>query len=236
MIALGREQPLLRFTVEADPPSVYVVYRARPDAVADLDRSLGLAAHLRPTPIRCLEHDERQHLVVLNVYRVSGLANGLRAEWSTFVADDAGVARYAVFDARSSQVSMDPVDVITRASTVEHARTGSTITTQVGDDPSAWRGTIEVPDGDGAPLVSPAPEWAGANDYIYWANGICDRTWYDSGMHDPRVRRVPVDSVTIDDRTRWAPLVEPEPLHVLVFEDRIELAITPWENLDRIRA
>ena len=31
MIVLGREQPLVRFTVEADPPSVYVVYELAAD-------------------------------------------------------------------------------------------------------------------------------------------------------------------------------------------------------------
>ena len=33
MIAIGREQPLVPFTVEADPPSVYFVYRIRPEVV-----------------------------------------------------------------------------------------------------------------------------------------------------------------------------------------------------------
>ena len=236
MIALGRELPLVPFTVEADPPSVYYVFRIRPELVGALGDRLGLPAHLPLTPIRCLVDDDPAHLLVLNVYRVSGLANGLRAEWSVFVADAAGVPRYMVFDARSSKVSMDPVDVITRPSPVKHRREGAVISTRVGDGEAIFTADIEMPSGDAAPRVSPAPEWAIANDFIYWGNGICDRTFYAAGMVDPRQRKVPAGAVTVEDRTPWAELVDPEPVHVLVLEDAIELVISPWENLSRITA
>lgn len=235
MIALGREQPLLNFTVEADPPSVYAVYRVRPERVDDLAGALGLPPELPPTPIRCLADDEPEYLVAANIYRVSGLATGMRIEWSAFVADEAGIPRYMVVDAMSSEFSMDPVDIITPRSVVEHSRTGNRITSFVDDGKGTWSLDVDLPEGDGAPRVSPAPEWATANDFIYWTNGICDRTWYDAGMHDPRKRRVPEGNYTTENRTHWAELLEDEPVHVLVFEDAIELTISPWENIDRIR-
>ncbi len=235
MIAIGREQPLVNFTVEADPPSVYFVYRIRPEIIDQLDKRLGLPPHLHTVPIRCLRDEEPAHLLTLNVYRVSGLANGIRAEWSVFVGDESGVPRYMVFDARSSQASMDPVDIITRASAVVHERRGSVIETQVGTGPTSFISTITLPPGDEAPLVVPAPEWATANDFIYWGNGICDRTFYDAGMIDPKQRKMPPSAITIEDGTAWADLIEPEPVHVLVFEDAIELVISPWENLGRLK-
>ncbi len=232
MIALGKEQPIVRFTVEAEPPSVYWVFRVRADA-ATLARRLQLPDHLAPTPIRCLRDDEPELLIALNVYRVSGLARGLRAEWSVFVADDAGTPRYLVFDARSSEFSMDPVEIITRRSTVEHVRQGSTITTRVGDDDDAFRATVAI-DENRSPRVETAAEWASANDFIYWCNGICDRTYYDATMADAAVRDIPADAVSITDGTVWADLLDPEPAHVLVYEHAIEIAISPWENLDRL--
>ena len=234
MIAIGREQPLVKFTVEADPPSVYFVFRIRAEIVEQLGNRLGLPPDLVPAPIRCLRDDDPVHLLALNVYRVSGLANGIRAEWSVFVADASGVPRYLVFDARSSQTSMDPVDIITRASTVIHERRGSVVETRVGAGLTAFVATIDVPPGDAAPRVAPAPEWATANDFIYWGNGICDRTYYDAAMVDSKQRKVPSSGFTINDGTPWAELVEPEPVHVLVFEEAIELVISPWENLDRL--
>ncbi len=235
MIALGREEPLAAFTVEADPPSVYWVFRVRADAVGRLRSVLQLPAAFESTPIRCLTSDVPEHIIVLNVYRVSGLAKGMRAEWSLFVGDAEGIPRYMVFDARSSLLSMDAVDVITRKSTVEHVRDGQTISTRVGDGDSAFTSTITIPSGDGAPLVTTAADWSTANDYIYWGNGICDRTYYDAGMAAARVRDVAAIHVTIDDRTSWADLIEPTPLHVLVFEDAINLVISPWENLRRLQ-
>ena len=53
-------------------------------------------------------------------------------------------------------------------------------------------------------------------------------------MVDPKQRKVPSSGFTINDGTPWAELVEPEPVHVLVFEEAIELVISPWENLDRL--
>lgn len=234
MIAIGKEQPIVNFTVEADPPSVYFVFRLRPEVVPELGQLLGLPPQFASAALRCVATDAPEHLLVLNVYRVSGLAKGLRAEWSVFVGDADGVPRYMVFDARSSLPSMDPIDVITRKSRVDHERKGSTITTQVGEGDHAFTATIEMPPGDEAPRVVTAADWSTANDYIYWGNGICDRTYYDAGMAAARVREVPAGAVTLHDGTPWASLVEPDLLHVLVFEDAIELAITPWENLGRL--
>ncbi len=234
LIALGKEQPLVRFTVEADPPSVYVVWRLRPEVVDTLPDRFGLAAGLASTPIRCLADDEPEHLLALNYYRVSGLGTGLRAEWSIFVADRGGVPRYLVFDACSAEFSVDPVDINTRRAPVEHRRDGDTITTVLGGDPPPYTCTIDVP--TDAPLVKTHAEWANANDEIFWTNGISDRTYYNAGMHDPLVRNVPTTSVSIVDDTPWADLVDPEPKHVLVYEEAIELAMAPWANLDDLDA
>ena len=232
-IAIGREQPYVRFTVEADPPSIYFMFRIRPDQVDGLARRLGLPAGFDVTPIRCVVDDEPAHLLALNVYRVSGLANGLRAEWSVYVADATGAPRYMVIDARSSKGSMDPVDVITKASTVEHARVADTVTTRVGVPGSEFVATLTLPADDGT-IVAPAPEFVTANDYIYWGNGICDRTFYDKGLAFPNQRVLPGSAAVIADSTPWAALVEPEPVHVIVFRDAIEFVVSPWENIDRL--
>ena len=85
--------------------------------------------------------------------------------------------------------------------------------------------------GRGVP-VRAAAEWIEANDYIYWLNGICDRTFYDSGLANARTRQIPSSEVTISDDTRWGRFVEATPRHVIVFEDAIEFAMSPWWNLD----
>lgn len=229
MIAIGREAPLVRFTVEADPPSVYLVFRIRPAERDRLLADLQLPAGFTLAPIRCLADDDPEHLLTLNVYRVSGITNGLRAEWSVYVHDEAGVPRYLVVDARSSTRSMDPVDVMTPASRVEHARRGDTVTMTIGPDGETFTAEIQVP-ADAARVAS-APEWTSANDRIYWANGVCDRTFYDAGLADADQVEVPRDTVKVQDDTRWAAYLEPVPARVLVYRRAIEFVVSPWANL-----
>ncbi len=234
MIALGREAPLVRFTVEADPPSVYFVFRIRAEERDRLLADLRLPSGFRLAPIRCLAGDEPEHLLTLNVYRVSGITNGLRAEWSVYVADPDGVPRYLIVDARSSTRSMDPIDVMTPASRVEHARAGDRITTVVGPPEAALTAEIRLA-ADSARVAS-APEWTTANDTIYWANGVCDRTFYDAGLADADQVEVPPADVVVADGTRWAGYLEPVPLHTLVYRRAIEFVVSPWANLDDLTA
>jgi hypothetical protein len=230
MIAIGREAPLVRFTVEDDPPSVYLVFRIAPEAVDRLAEDLALPPGLRLAPVRCLAGDEPEHLLTLNVYRVSGITNGMRAEWSVYVEDGSGRRRYLIVDARSSGRSMDPVDVITPASRVEHRLDGDVVSLVVGPPGEAFEASFAIP-GD-ATKVPSSPEWITANDEIYWANGISDRTFYDGGLADADQLTVDPATVKVDDRTRWADYVEPIPHRVLVFREAIEFVVSPWSNVD----
>lgn len=232
MIALGREDPLVRFTVEDDPPSVYFVFRIRADARDRLLADLGLPEGTQLAPIRCLADEEPEYLLTLNVYRVSGITNGLRAEWSIYVEDEAGVPRYMVIDARSSGRSMDPVDVLTPASRVEHRRLGDAITMTIGPESTAFRASFSVP--TDAPTVVSSHEWTTSNDTIYWRNGIHDRTFYDAGLAAPDQVAVDPATVEIDDRSPWAEYVEPTPVTVLVFRQAIEFVVSPWANVDEL--
>ncbi|MEL7208185.1 MAG: hypothetical protein AAGK32_08155, partial [Actinomycetota bacterium] len=199
-----------------------------PERADDLKAEAGLPAGLDLAPIRCLEGDEPRLLMALNVYRVSGITNGRRAEWSVFVAEPDGTPCYMVLDARSSSRSMDPVDLFTDSSRVDHARVGDRIETTIGPDGSALRATL---DASAAEPATSAPEWVTANDHIYWRNGVCDRTFYDSGLADAATVSIPTDAVDVVDESRWAEFVEPDPVVALLFTEAIEFVVSPWENI-----
>ena len=232
MIAIGKEQPLVKFKIENDPPSIYWVYRIKSSEVGNLTHKLGIPPQFSLCPIRCLDQDEPEYLMTVNAYRVSGLANGIRAEWSIFVQDASKTPRYMVVDARSSQFSMDPVNIVTRASTVAHERLGNTIHTQIGRGEHAFTSTITLIDSES--YVRSSPEWVSANDYIYWGNGISDRTFYNAGMADARQLRISNGNFDINDGSIWGQLVEPDPVHILVLDSAIELVISPWDNVDKV--
>jgi hypothetical protein len=228
-IAFGKDQPLVQFTVEADPPSIYWVYRIKSSEVDTLLGKLGIPSQFSISTIKCLNTDEPSYFLALNAYRVSGLVKGVRAEWSIFVKDSSNTPRYMIVDARSSNTSMDPVDVITKASTVIHKREGNVIHTQIGEGEHAFVSTITLP--ENLPSVHSSAEWVSANDYIYWMNGVCDRTFYNAGLADTKQSLINNKDVVIKDGTFWAQFVEPEPVYILKLNNAIEFVVTPWHNV-----
>ncbi|MGE4605752.1 MAG: hypothetical protein AAEJ52_03315 [Myxococcota bacterium] len=231
LIMLGRSKPLVRFTVEPSPPSLYFNFAIKPDQVAQLERSLGLPHPL--TPIQCLESEPSFHCLTLNVYRVSGLANGLRAEWSVYVRDSSGKPRYMIVEARADRGSMDPIDIITRPGRVGYEDSGESLMLEIGSDGDS-RFKARCGKSGNFPIVRASPEWVEANDYIYWRNGICDRTFYDAGLANARMRMIDAASVSIENDTPWNEFIETAPRHVLVLENAIDFAMSPWWNLDTL--
>jgi len=230
MILFGREQPNLRFTVLADPPSVYFNFPVRQDMAREFTDYVNLADGFAPIPIRCLADEEPTLMLTLNIYEVSGLVHGPRAEWSTYVADSDGKPRYMVLEARAAAGSMDPVNLFTRADRVEHQLSSGLLVSKVAsEEGKLFESSVRLDETH--PLVGPASEWIEANDYIYWRNGICDRTYYDASLFNARVHSVPPEDVTIGDNTHWTRFVEPRPRHVLRFDGTLEFMISPWFNV-----
>jgi len=230
-ILFGKARPLIRFKVEAEPPSLYLNFEIPPDRVPELERELDLPHPL--TPIRCLEGETPFHCLTLNVYRVSGLVNGIRAEWSLYVRDPGGTPRYMIVEAAADSGSMDPVHIVTRAGRVSHERSGEWIVSEVMSG-GGGRLRARCRATGGEPLVRAAEEWVTANDYIYWRNGICDRTFYDASLANARTRQLDVAEVSIEDGTAWGRLVGRAPRSALLFEGSIEFAMSPWWNLDEL--
>jgi hypothetical protein len=232
MILFGRGKPLVQFKVEASPPSAYYNFEIRADQLEAFERELDLPYPV--TPLRCLEGEEPFYCLTLNMYLVSGLARGIRAEWSTYIRDAHGVTRYMVVEARGSHGAIDPDRMITRGEHCTHEVSGNRLVGEV-DAEAGGRFRIEIDALDGGRPVKADPEWIEANDYIYWRSGICDRTFYDSGLAKARARLLDNANAKIQDSTSWAKFIDPNPKHVIVFEDAIEFAMSPWWNLDDLK-
>ena len=233
LIGLGRGKPLVRFKVEASPPSLYFNFAVLPERLDELERALGLPHPIRP--ISCLEGEAPFHCLTLNAYRVSGLANGIRAEWSTYVSPDGGPPRYLNVEAQTERYSLDPVQLLVRPGPISYTETASRLVVSVGSDDggvfNAW-----LPRSHDSPLVRSDPAWVCANDYIYWRNGVCDRTFYDAGLADASIREVDPMQVEIVNDTSWVRYIDPVPRSVVLFDDAIEFAMSPWWNIDDTRS
>lgn len=242
-IGAGVQQPILDFIVENTPPSIFVNW-VIPDAQAAAFSSfVGLPAGFTLAKVRIIESDPTPaYWLSLNVYRVSGITTGLRAEWSTYVDDGSGIPRFMIVRARASDGSLDPLGPLAFPEPFGHALSGSVITTSM--NKTVLQGGVPVLTGD--PLYSstitlPAPaerieatptrEWVAANDFIYWLNGVNDRIFHNSTSHSAPLISVDLDDVTIADDSEFVPYVDPSPAHVLVYLDRIEFMIGPWWNV-----
>lgn len=230
LILIGKQRPNLAFKVLADPCSIYVNFPVRRELEQEFAEYINLGDDLALAPMRCLAGEEPTLLLTLNIYEVSGLVHGPRAEWSTYVTDRDGVPRYMVLEARAAAGSMDPVNLFTRPDRVEHQRTGDMLESNVGsEDGQLFNCTLRLDETH--PEVEVATEWITANDYIYWRNGVCDRTWYDASVFNGKVRSVPGSDVTIRDETHWARFIEPQPRNVFRYDDALEFMISPWFNV-----
>ena len=231
LVARGKSKPLIRFVVEDSPPSTYYNYRIPDDRVSALEQHLQLPAGFPLAKVQTVDDEEPYYCLTLNTYRVSGITNGVRSEWSVYVDTGDGVPRYMVVEARQDGTSMDPVDIITRASRVEHSVAGDRMRTFVESKRGqGFRAECALP-GKDATRIPAARAWVEANDLIYWRNGVSDRTYYGAGLANGRMWKLSSDTYSVKNDTEWTPFVEPEVREVLVFTDPLEFIISPWWNL-----
>ena len=239
----GTRQPVLDFTVEGTPPSIFVNYVV-PDTQAS---AFAAAAALPPgfslAKMQILESDpEPRYWLSLNVYRVSGLTTGLRAEWSTYV-NDGSATRFMILRARASEGSIDPIGPLALPEPFGHSvDSAGLITTAMNKTvpgplgpvltgQNLFTSTIQMPPSAQRNYVVPTRSWVGANDFIYWTNGVNDRTFHNSTSHSAPLISIDTADVTLADDTEWAPFVDPVPGHVLVYLDKLQFMISPWWNV-----
>lgn len=230
LILIGRQRPHLSFKVLANPCSIYINFPIKRGMERQFIDYINLGDELSPVPVQILAGDRPGLMLTLNIYEVSGLVHGPRAEWSTYIADSNGAPRYMVLEARAAAGSIDPVNLFTRPDRVEHQmRNNRIVSTVASEDGRLFSSSILVDEKH--PMAQPANEWIQANDYIYWRNGVCDRTWYDGSLLNSKVYSVPAGDFTISDETPWARFVEEQPQNVLRYDGTLEFMISPWCNV-----
>ena len=243
-IAAGTGQALVEFTVENTPPSVFYNYVVPDGQAAAFESFIDLPPGFSLTKVKILESDPApQYWMSLNIYRVSGITNGLRAEWNTYVDDGSGTPRFMIIRARASDGSIDPIGPIAYPEPFQHSLgAGDVITTSLNKTviqngkpvltpDNQFSSTIDLPAAVDRDFVSGTLEWTAANDFIYWMNGVNDRVLYNSKVHNASMISVDLADVSIANDSEFTPYLEPDPAHVLVYLNRLEFAIGPWWNV-----
>ena len=80
-------------------------------------------------------------------------------------------------------------------------------------------------------LSSSTREFVTANDYIYWGGGLCDHGMYNGSVHNRNVTIIPPANYQITDDTPWFQHVYSTPRSVYVYQNTLDIVLSPWWNL-----
>jgi len=237
-IATSVSRPWKNFFVNSYPPSVFVLYKVLDDQAAF--SAAFLPAGFEMMPMRILESDTPAYFVAINYYEALGIAAGVRFEFNIMVKDPVqDKPRFLVAQALANGISLDPVNGYTSAEPVTHVHDGSQLISEA----------LQDLDGDGVkdenyfsstivwPQASPqydrtTREFVAANDYIFWGGGVCDHGFYSGSMHNRDVTVIPPADYDISNDTLMAPYLEPTPNSVYVYQNALDIVMSPWWNLD----
>jgi len=196
-----------------------------------------LPAGFEMMKLRILESDTPTYYLVLNIYTALGLAPGVRFEWSVFIKDpEREKPRFLVIQPLAAGISLDPVNLWTLPEPVSHIHTGTELISEALQDQgsgleSYFTSTIAWP--QASPQIDRTTrEFVTANDYIFWGGGVADHGLYSGSVHNRDVVVIPPSDYEIVDNTPWFAYVNPDPKSVYVYQNALDLLVSPWWNLD----
>lgn len=219
-----------------DPPCIYINWEVIPEKQEELSTLIGLPNWLEMKPISIIEGEGVRYFVSCNIYEVaglSGLLHGYRAEWSIYAGKPDGPVSFLVVEARHSALSQDAVNGFVLGTPLEHSKKDDRVRSFVHfDEKTSFRSVINIGINT-IPRVHLSREWIAANDVVYGKNGVADKIFYNGDMVKETVLSVDPANVLIEDSTYFASFLKPRPISVLVFQNHIPFAVSPWHNLDR---
>jgi hypothetical protein len=235
-IESGASNPWANFFVDEQPPSIFINYEIPESQVAAFSAAV-LPTGFEMMKLRILESDTPAYYNVLNIYTALGLAPGVRFEWSVFIKDpDYEKPRFLVIQPLAEGISLDPVDLWTLPEPVSHVLEGNQLISVALQDQGSgldnyFTSTITWP--QASPQIDRTTrEFVTANDYIFWRNGVSDHGLYSGSVHNRDVVLIPPSDYEIINDTPWFAYVNPEPNSVYVYQNALDIIVSPWWNLD----
>ena len=241
----GGNPPFLNFNVGGSPNSIFINFEFKDQAARQAFEADHLPAGITLAPIRILAGETPRYFLVLNIYQSSGgLVEGARAEWSVFINDPiTNEPRFTVIQAAAAAISADPVSLLTFPEPVTHVLNQvpepDTIDSYVGVvDPVTqveteyFSSSINWPEPPVSSNTRLAREFVVANDYIFWGNLVADRGLYNSTFHSREVVLIDANEFSVTDNSRWKDYVNAAPVHTMVYQNPLDLVVSPWWNLD----
>ncbi len=184
------------------------------------------------SPIVIIRNEKPRYYLSLNFYSVviAGVVN-YRSEWSVYVQREGDPKpRYMVVEVQSSEAGADPTypGFMKPASQVSYEIDGETV--NVSND--GFIASFALPKTGTGREVRVGKPWAEANDALYWINGLADKALYNGVLTDASLIAVNPNKVNLSNSSPWSAFVQRRPSNVVLFQRPLELAFTPYFNLN----
>lgn len=232
----GLADGIFDFTVTSDVPAFFINFRIPRHQISKLKEKLNLPSNLTLVPVSPFKYRLPHYQMSLNIYLGEGIAAGLRAEWSVYVAEKSNPRQpyYLVVDAATSMPSLDPVNLFTQPAEVfdYSIDANGAAVTNIQFQNQTFKAKFPLPQRAAAPTVN--PRWIRANDRVYWRNGVYDRLFYNASVTQPGLSLIDIKQIEIEDGTIWAKFLDPKPLSAFTFSRALEYKISPWFNVESL--
>jgi hypothetical protein len=258
-ISQGLERPKFTFSLVPTPKAIFINFVLRQEKL-ECFRQKYLPTDFELVPIRFYpEQVDPVFAITLNVYEAVGGLGGFRAEWSTYVINNNESdpkPRFSIIEAQTSNGGFDAVyaleayfpgldlsnpedllKLIEPPADVFEYSVNSANAVEINvvnkSDDLKLRVSIAAPNPGDILMTRPLTEWMEANDFVYWQQ-VADILKYDQFVMFASIdvfEAVPGDTF-LD--TAFGDFVEPDPLPIILWNNKQDLALQPWGNLDSI--
>lgn len=194
-VAAGQAEPLMGFDAR---DSFFVNWVIPHHKVEAFEETLDLPEGFELAPIRIVRGERARYFLSLNIYEVTIGLPALRAEWSVYVrtADDP-TPRFMVVEAQSSADAFDPALGPVPGVPFEYTRDDEQLHTVIDAGETQFEMGLHKPRRTRWNSRRATLQWARANDYIYWPNGVVDKAYYNGTLTKERMTAVDPDCVEI---------------------------------------
>ena len=257
-LGLPPQEPLIDLVAQDMLYFNWEIPAANVEALKSELATLGLPPGFQLAPIEIVKGEKPRYYLSLNFYKtpiyteLGELIINYRSEWSTYVTGpNDEKPRYMVFQVHSSEPSPDPtvpqLGFISPAAEVLYDRDGDEImvsnpgfeahfTTSPGFSkafPPNGKAKNKGKRANGVvgKTVLVGQPWAEANDALYWINGVADTARYNGNLTDSPMLSINPNQVRLSNGSPWSSFVPEKPAHVLLFQQPLEFAFTPYFNL-----
>lgn len=189
--------------------------------------ALDLPDGVELAPITIVEGGEEAYHLTLTLSEVDGALEGTRAQWSTYVDDGSGRPRQRVIEQMTEDVGIDPVSIVSLPDDVRHRLEDGVLSTRLSSPSITFDASFET---TGAADEAPTMDWVETGDDVCYANGVCDKQYYDAETLDVPVHR-PAEVTVQELSTPWDEFVDPTPTLVFYRDNAQGFVVKRWHNL-----